>query len=61
MLRLVDTPVPSEVSTSKQETRCGEMLCGETGSLHTATGIVIGGLVSGLFWGVLGVTAWLVI
>jgi hypothetical protein len=61
MLRLVDTPAPSEVSASEHESRSGETMCGDTGSLHTATGIVIGGLISGLFWGVVGVTAWLVI
>jgi hypothetical protein len=56
MLRLVDTPAPSEGRTSELE-----ILRGEVRPLHTATGLVVGGLVSGLFWGVIGVTAWLVI
>jgi hypothetical protein len=51
MIRLVETHTPSEGRT------------GESDIPHarTPTGFVLGGLVSGLFWGVLGVTAWLVI
>ena len=56
MARLVDALAPSEERTSELETvRC------EIRPLHTATGFVIGGIVSGVFWGVLGVTVWLVI
>ena len=56
MLRLVDTSAPSEGRMSEPETRS----C-EGGPLHTATGIVVGGVVSGIFWGLVGVAAWLVI
>jgi hypothetical protein len=56
MLRLVETPAPTEGRTNEPET-----VRGDAQPLHTATGIVIGGLVSGLFWGLVGVAAWLVI
>ena len=56
MLRLVDTTAPSESRASEPET-----MGGDGRPLHTATGIVIGGVVSGLFWGLVGVAAWLVI
>jgi hypothetical protein len=52
MLRLVEIRAPS----GKHET--GRR---EGPHLRTPAGFVFGGLVSGLFWGVLGVTAWLVI
>ena len=48
MARLVDALAPSEERASELETvRC------EIRPLHTATGFVIGGIVSGVFWGVL--------
>jgi hypothetical protein len=56
MLRLVETRAPSGGRPSDPEIRRGE-----TQRMRTPTGFVLGGLVSGLFWGVLGVTAWLVI
>ena len=56
MLRLVETPAPTEGRTNEPET-----VRGEAQSLHTATEIVVGGLLSGLFWGLVGVAAWLVI
>jgi hypothetical protein len=56
MLRLVETPAPTEGRTDEPAT-----VRGDAQPLHTATGIVIGGLLSGLFWGLVGVAAWLVI
>ena len=56
MLRLVETPASIEGRINEPE-----IVRGEAQSLHTATGIVIGGLLSGLFWGLVGVAAWLVI
>ena len=38
----------------------GTMDC-EGGPLHTASGIATGCVVSGVFWGLVGVAAWLVI
>jgi hypothetical protein len=56
MARLVDALAPCDERTSEAET----MHC-EIRPLHTATGFVLGGIVSGVFWGLLGVTVWLVI
>jgi hypothetical protein len=56
MLRLVETPAPLEGRASEPVS-----VRGQVQPLHTATGIVIGGLVSGLLWGAIGVAAWLVI
>jgi hypothetical protein len=56
MIRLVQTCAPPMGRTSEPEIKRGEVP-----RLRTSTGFVVGGLVSGLFWGVLGVTAWLVI
>jgi hypothetical protein len=56
MLRLVETSAPPEGRPSGPET-----VGGEVQRLHGASGIVIGGMVSGLFWGLVGVAAWLVI
>jgi hypothetical protein len=56
MIRLVHTCAPPGGRTSETEIKHDEIL-----RLRTSTGFVLGGLVSGLFWGVVGVTAWLVI
>lgn len=55
-MRLVHTGTPSEGRSSEPGSKRGE-----APRLRTSTGVVLGGLVSGLFWGVIGVTAWLVI
>ena len=55
MHRLVAAFAPSEGRSSELEVIRGEA------PLRTATGFVIGGTVCGLFWGLLGVTAWFVI
>jgi hypothetical protein len=51
------------VAFAPSEGRSGELelMRGEERPLHTATGFVIAGTISGLFWGLLGVAAWLVI
>jgi hypothetical protein len=56
MIRLVETRAPSGECA-------GDLVSGSQEAAHqrTPAGFVLGGLVSGLFWGVLGVTAWLVI
>ncbi len=38
-----------------------EIMRGKVPPLRTATGFVVGGVIAGLFWGVVGVTAWLII
>jgi hypothetical protein len=38
-----------------------DIIRGEERSLHTATGFVVDGMLPGLFWGLLGCTAWRVI
>jgi hypothetical protein len=38
-----------------------EIIRGEVPPLRTATGFVIGGVIVGLFWGVVDLTAWLAI
>jgi hypothetical protein len=56
MQRLAAAFAPSEGRTSELET-----MRGEVGPLRTATGFVIGGTVSGLFWCLMGLAVWLVI
>lgn len=56
MIRLVHTCASSGGRRSEPEIKHGEIP-----RLRTPAGFVLGGLVSGLFWGVVGVTAWLVI
>lgn len=56
MIRLVHTRAPSGGRTNEPEIKRGEIT-----RFRTSTGFVLGGLVSGLFWGLVGVTAWLVI
>jgi len=53
---LVAAFAPSEGRSSELE-----IIRGEQRPLHVATGFVIGGTVSGLFWVLLGVTLWLLI
>ena len=55
MHRLVAAFAPSEGRSSELDVIRGEP------PLRTATGFVIGGTLSGLFWGLMGLTAWLVI
>ena len=55
MIRLVEMRTPSACVGDPASGRH------ETTRHRTPVGFVFGGLVSGLFWGVLGVTAWLVI
>jgi hypothetical protein len=56
MIRLVQTRAPAGECAGDQEPGHHE-----AAHQRTPVGFVFGGLVSGLFWGVLGVTAWLVI
>jgi hypothetical protein len=56
MVRLVHTCAPPGRGTGVPEIKRPE-----APPLRTAAGFVVGGVVSGLFWGLLGVTAWLVI
>jgi hypothetical protein len=56
MVRLVHTYAPSGRGTGEPEIKRGEVP-----PLRTAAGFVVGSVVSGMFWGLLGVTAWLVI
>jgi hypothetical protein len=56
MIRLVETRAPSGDCAADPEP-----VRHEATHQRTPVGFVFGGLVSGLFWGVLGVTAWLVI
>jgi hypothetical protein len=56
MIRLVETRAPSGACAGDEEPGRHE-----APHQRTPVGFVFGGLVSGLFWGVLGVTAWLVI
>ena len=55
MHQLVAAFAPSEGRSSELEIMRGEA------PLRTATGFVIGGTLSGLFWGLLGLTVWLMI
>jgi hypothetical protein len=55
MQRLAAAFAPSEGRSSELEVIRGEA------PLRTATGFVIGVTVCGLFWGLLGLTAWLMI
>ena len=56
MIRLVETRAPSGECAGDLEP-----MRHEPTPQRSPVGFVFGGLVSGLFWGVLGVTAWLVI
>ena len=56
MIRLVETRAPSGECAGDLEPGRHEPT-----PQRSPVGFVFGGLVSGLFWGVLGVTAWLVI
>jgi hypothetical protein len=53
-------PVDALASSEDRASEPDTMRC-EVRPLHTATGFVVGGIVSGVFWGLLGVTVWLVI
>ena len=56
MRHMVAEFAPSEGRSSELE-----IIRNEAAPLRTATGFVIAGLISGLFWGAIGLAAWLVI
>jgi hypothetical protein len=52
-------PLVAEFAPSEGRSSELEIIRGEQQPLHAATGFVIGGTVSSLFWALLGVTIWL--
>jgi hypothetical protein len=52
-------PLVAEFAPSEGRSSELEIIRGEQRPLHVATGFVIGGTVSSLFWGLLGVAIWL--